>query len=552
MKQDKDQKVKIIPIGGLSSIGTNMTLFEFGDDILVVDCGIMFPNEEMPGIDFIIPDFSYITRNRSRVKGIIITHGHEDHIGAVPYLLQEISAPVFGTKLTLGLIQSRLEEHPPREKPTCIEVEPGSRIQVGGFLVDFLRVNHSIIDGTALAITTPVGVIVHTGDFKIDFSPVDGKVTDIYRFSEYGEKGVLLLMSDSTNAERKGYTRSESVLASRLMEIFSTARGRIIVATFASNIHRIQQVLDAAQKYNRRVVFSGTTMVKNVEIAQNLGYLNFKKNLVVDIKEASSIPHKKLVVVCTGSQGEPMSALARMSSGSHKHFSAGAGDTVIITASVIPGNERTVYTVINALMRMGADVFYEQDEDIHVSGHASQEELKLMISLTRPRFFLPIHGEYRHLRAHARLAESLGIKPSHILIAENGDMLELGKKSFEKTGKIELSQVFVDGNEIEDVSSSIIKDRKSMSNEGIIAVTVVVSDGMLVHQPEILSRGFITGRSTRVLDLIRADAGEEVHKLLEDGVLPREVALILRKNIKNHVYRLTRRNPLIEIQVLEV
>jgi ribonuclease J len=552
MKHEKDQKVRIIPIGGLASIGTNMTLFEFGDDILVVDCGIMFPNEEMPGIDFIIPDFSYVVRNRDRVKGIIITHGHEDHIGAVPYLLQEIIAPVFGTKLTLGLIQSRLEDHPPKEKPTCIEVEPGSKVQVGGFLVDFLRVNHSIIDGIALAISTPVGVIIHTGDFKIDFSPVDGKVTDIYRFSEYGEKGVLLLMSDSTNAEQKGYTRSESVLASKLMEIFSTARGRIIVATFASNIHRIQQVLDAAQKYNRRVVFSGTTMIKNVEIAENLGYLAYKKNLIVDIKEASSIPYKRLVVVCTGSQGEPMSALARMSSGTHKHFSAGAGDTVIITASVIPGNERTVYTVINALMRMGADVLYEQDEDIHVSGHASQEELKLMISLTRPRFFLPIHGEYRHLRAHTKIAESLGIKPSHILIAENGDMLELTKKSFEKKGKIELSQVFVDGNEIEDITSSIIKDRKCMANEGIITVTIVVSDGMLVHQPEILARGFITGRSTRVIDLVRTDTEDEVHKLLEDGVPPREIALILKKTIKNNVYRLTRRNPLIEIQVLEV
>ncbi|TAL30657.1 MAG: ribonuclease J [Spirochaetes bacterium] len=552
MKHSREQKLTIIPIGGLAAIGTNMTLFEFGDDIMVVDCGIMFPNEEMPGIDFIIPDFSYVVKNRSRVKGVIITHGHEDHIGAVPYLMQQISAPIYGTRLTLGLIQSRLEEKPPAEKPVLIEVEPGSQVRIGGFLVDFLRVNHSIIDGTALAISTPVGVIIHTGDFKIDYSPVDGKVTDIFRFSEYGEKGVLLLMSDSTNAERKGYTRSESVLASKLFEIFADARGRIIVATFASNIHRIQQVLDAARKYNRKVVFSGTTMIKNVEIAKNLGYLTYKDNLVVDIKQAGSIPQKRLVVICTGSQGEPMSALARMSSGTHKNIMAGAGDTVIITASVIPGNERTVYTVINALMRMGADVFYEQDEDIHVSGHASQEELKLMISLTRPKFFLPIHGEYRHLRAHARLAESIGIPTSRILIAENGDVLSLTGKSFEKSGKIELSQVFVDGNEIEDISSAIITDRKSMSHEGIVVVTAVVSEGMLVRRPEVLARGFITGRTTRIVDMIRADAEEQAHKLLEDGTPAREIAIILKKNLKNHVYRLTRRNPLIEVLVLEV
>ncbi|RPI96482.1 MAG: ribonuclease J, partial [Spirochaetales bacterium] len=320
MKQVKDQCVKIMPLGGLDAIGKNMTVFEYGEDIIVVDCGIMFPTEETPGIDFIIPDFSYIVKNRHRIKGIIITHGHEDHIGAIPFLLKEVSAPVFAMRLTLGLIQSRLEERPPRQKPTFIEVTSGSKIQVGAFLVEFIRVNHSIIDGAGIAIGTPVGTIIHSGDFKIDYSPVDGMVTDIYKFAEYGEKGVLLLMSDSTNALRKGYTRSESILSERLFEIFSSVRGRIIVATFASNIHRIQQVLDAAQKYNKRVVISGITMLKNVEIARSLGYLEYHDDLIVEVAEANSLPAKKLVIICTGSQGEPMSALSRMASNTHRHF----------------------------------------------------------------------------------------------------------------------------------------------------------------------------------------------------------------------------------------
>lgn len=552
MKHEKENKIKIIPLGGLGGIGNNMTIFEYGDEILIVDCGIMFPNEEMPGIDYIIPDFSYVIKNKHKVKGILITHGHEDHIGAVPFLLQEITAPLFATKLTLGLIQSRMEERKPKENPTFVEVEPGHNIQIGSFTVEFLRVNHSIIDGVALALQTPIGIIIHTGDFKIDFSPVDGEVTDMYKFADYGKKGVLLLMSDSTNAERAGYTRSESILSEKLFDIFSMAKGRIIVASFASNIHRIQQVLDAAQKYNKKVVISGTTMLKNVEIAKTLGYLSFKEDLIIDIKEANSLPNKKLIIICTGSQGEPMSALARIASNTHKHFFAGPTDTVIITASVIPGNERLVYNVINSLMKLGAEVYYEQDADIHVSGHASQEELKLMIALTRPKFFMPIHGEYRHLKAHARIAESLNIKPAHILIAENGSILELTRKSFETAGMLHLDQMFVDGMDIEDLGSGLIKERKNMSSDGIIFLTAVISDGMLIHKPEIVSRGFITNKNIRVLETLRIEAEEHIHKLLSDGLHEKEVALFLKKNLKNSVYKLTRRNPLLDIQILEV
>lgn len=549
---DKEKKVRIIPIGGLNGIGNNMTVFEYEDDLIIVDCGIMFPNDEMPGVDYIIPDFTYIIRNRHRVRGIVITHGHEDHIGAVPFLLQEVSAPIYATKLTLGLIQSRLEEKPPRETPTFVEMSPRDLVHIGAFTVEFIRVNHSIIDGVGLAIHTPVGTIIHSGDFKIDYTPVDGMVTDIFRLAEYGEKGVLLLMSDSTNAERKGYTPSESVLGGKLIDIFSSSKGRIIVATFASNIHRIQQVMDAAQRFNRKVVISGTTMLKNIEIANALGYLTCRDDLIVETREANILPEKRLVIICTGSQGEPMSALARMANSSHRNFRIGAGDTVIITASIIPGNERTVNNVINSLLKMGSDVYWEKDEDIHVSGHASQEELKMMISLVKPKFFMPIHGEYKHLKAHEKIAVSLKIKPSHILIGGNGDILELTRRSFEKTGAIELSMIFVDGVEMGDLESAVIKERQFMSAGGILFVTLVVSEGMLLNPPDLTTRGFVGHANDKILEVIARDIEEQAHKLLGDGASKREIVSHMKKHLKGLVYRLTRRNPLVEVQMIEV
>ena len=549
----KEKALKIIPLGGLGAIGKNITLFEYRDEIIIVDCGIMFPTEEMPGIDYIIPDFSYIRKNRAKVKAILVTHGHEDHIGAIPYLLQEVSAPLYATKLTIGLIQSRLEDIPPKKEPEFIEISPRDVRKIGRFGVEFIKVNHSIIGGIGLAITTEVGTVIHTGDFKIDFSPVDGDVTDIFRFADYGEKGVLLLMSDSTNAEREGFTKSESVLVDKLADIFSSAAGRIIVATFASNIHRIQQVMDVAQRYNRKVVISGLTMQKNVEIAHSLGYLNYKSDLIVDVSRAGSLPNKKMVIIGTGSQGEPMSALYRMAYGSHRNFIAEKGDTVVITASVIPGNERMVTNVVNSLMKMGAEVYYDQDDDIHVSGHGSSKELKLMISVTKPKFFMPVHGEFRHLKAHAEIAESLNIKTSRIVLADNGDVLELTAKSFKKAGSIELSQIYVDGKDIGDIESSVIKDRHTMSSDGIIVIAIVVAEGMLMRQPDIVSRGFLGNKEENVLNLIRKDINDKVKKMLKEKNPDHdEMAASLKKELKNYIFKLTRRNPLIVIEILDV
>ena len=554
MKKDKerDGKIRIIPLGGLGAVGKNITLIEYNDDILIIDCGIMFPTEEMPGIDFLIPDFSYLFKNKARIKGLIVTHGHEDHIGAIPFLLQKINVPIYGTKLSLGLIQSRLTERPPSEEPRFIEISPRDIQHIGAFRVEFIRVNHSIVGGVGLAITTDIGTIIHTGDFKIDFSPVDGEVTDIYRFAEYGEKGVLLLMSDSTNAEREGFTRSESGLSDKMIEVFAPAKGRIIVATFASNIHRIQQVLDVAQRFNRKVAISGYSMLKNIEISTTLGYLNYREDLFVTMEEAGNLPEKKVVVICTGTQGEPMSALTRIANGTHKNLVAQRGDTVVITASVIPGNERMVTNIVNSLMELGAEVYYDQTEAIHVSGHGSAKELKLMISVTKPQFFMPVHGEYKHLRAHARIAESLKIKPSRILIAGNGDILELTRKSFHREGSIELSEIYVDGNEIGDVSSSIIKDRHRMSTDGVLFVTVVIAEGMLMRTPDIEMRGFMEDHRGDILNILKKDIEDRVHRMLKDGMGEHDVQAGISKTIKNLVFKVTRRNPLIVVQVLDV
>jgi len=551
-RNDQEKKVKIIPLGGLDAIGRNITLIEYDDSIIIVDCGIMFPTSEMPGIDFIIPDFEYIVRNRNKIKGLILTHGHEDHIGGVPFLLQKISVPIYGTRLTLGLIRSRLEERPPLNKPEFIEIAPRETFQAGAFRIEFIRTNHSIVDSVALAIKTPIGTIIHTGDFKIDYSPVDAKVTDIFRLAEYGEQGVLLLMSDSTNAERPGYTGSENVLNEALSETFSTAKGRIFVATFASNINRIQQVLDAAQKYNRKIVVSGRTMLKNIEIAQSLGYLVFKDNLFIELGEAKTIQAKRLVVLCTGTQGEPMSALSRMANGTHKHFICGPGDRVIITASVIPGNERFVSNVINALLRLGTDVLYEQDRDLHVSGHASQEELKMMLSLVKPKFFMPVHGEYKHLKAHARLGEAVGIRPQNIMIAQNGDIIELSKSEFKKTNAIPIRNVFVDGTHIGDLDSDIIKDRQLISTEGLIVVTIVLSEGMQMLQPEILMKGFAADKNDKIHLMIARELEHRLDKALPVQMNALELATHIKKNLKAAIYRANMREPVVEVQVLEI
>ncbi|HMB20370.1 MAG TPA: ribonuclease J [Spirochaetota bacterium] len=552
MKKKEQDKVKILSLGGLGAVGGNMMVMEYRDEMMIIDCGIMFPSDDMPGVDLIIPDFSYVIKNRKKLKAIVVTHGHEDHIGAIPFLLQEINAPIYATKLTIGLIQSRLAERKPREEPVFIEIVPRDLVHIGSMAVEFIRVNHSIIDGVGLAIKTPVGTIIHSGDFKIDHSPVDGMVADLHRFGDYGQQGVQLLLSDSTNAERKGYTRSESVLRDKLVEIFSGCKGRIIVATFASNIHRIQQVLDAASRYNRKVVVTGMTMLKNIEIATQLGYLNYKEGLIIDTREMGKYTNKRMVVICTGTQGEPMSALSRMAGGTHKYFRIGAGDTVVITASVIPGNERMVNKIINSLLKMKADVHYEQDEDIHVSGHGSQEELKLLMSLTRPKYFMPIHGEYKHLRAHAKLAESLGIKSSHIVIGQTGDVVELTRKKFEKSDTLNLPMVYIDGSLQGDVTQDLIEERKTLSSDGVVIVTSAVSEGMMMSRPEVFSRGFVGQKGEKVIHLIQRDAEQQMNRMLADGASLKQVQAGLKKTVKNTIYKHTRRNPVIEVTIVEI
>ncbi|HOF13051.1 MAG TPA: ribonuclease J [Spirochaetota bacterium] len=547
----KEKKIRIIPIGGLHAIGGNMLVIEYDNEMLIIDCGISFPNGETPGIDFMIPDFTYVLENKHKVKGIIITHGHEDHIGAIPFFLQKINVPVYATKLTLGLVASRLAERPVSQH-TFIEIEPRDTIHIGPFIIEFLLVNHSIIDGVGLAIKTPLGIIIHTGDFKIDYSPVDGKVADLHRFAEYGQQDVLLLISDSTNATKPGYTPSEIILKKKLLEIFARSKGRIFVASFASNIHRIQQVLEASQKYNRKVVISGTTMQKNVEIATELGYLQYKKDLIIDAKDTGKYTYKKLVVLCTGSQGEPMSALHRMANGTHKHFRISAGDTVVITASVIPGNERMVYNVINSLMQLGALVYYEQDEDIHVSGHASQEELKLMITLTQPKYFLPVHGEYRHLKAHAALAESLNIKPKDIIVAKNGDIIELTDKSFEKRGSIPLSTVYVDGNYIGDITDEVIAERKTLSSDGVIVISIVIGDGLLLYPPAIIAKGFIGLKNDKFLQVLQKELIATIEKHLAQNASSENLSVAVKKLVKMIAHRFTNNTPLVETIIQEI
>ena len=548
-KKKQTDNIAIIPLGGLGAIGKNITLIEYKEEIIVIDCGISFPDDETPGVDLIIPDFSYVRENKKKIKAAIITHGHEDHIGGIPYFLREVNVPIYATRLTIGLIQSRLAEHPLGADVIFVEVKPRDVHNIGKFAIEFIRVNHSVSDGVALAIMTPVGTIIHTGDFKIDFSPVDGEVIDLYKFAEYGERGVLLLLSDSTNAEKQGFTKSESSLSDKLIDIFSSAKGRIIVSTFASNIHRIQQIIDTARRFNRKVVISGISMQKNIEISTSLGYLNTRDDVLIELGQAKQFPEKKLVIIGTGSQGEPMSAMSRMAFGTHKHFKIKKGDTVIITAAIIPGNEKMLYNVVNTMMGLGADVY---NDEIHVSGHASINELELILTITKPKFFMPIHGEYRHLKAHAELAESLGIKSSNIMVAENGDILELKQNSFTVKGKIELSRIYVQGSETGNIAGHVIGDRQIMSNDGVLILTLIVSSGFIVKMPEIVTRGVFDEENSELIDKIKKDILVRARKMLKENQQVRDIEEVLKKSLRNLLYKLTKRNSLIITQVIEI
>lgn len=550
------QKLKVIPLGGLQEIGKNITVFEYGEEIIVVDCGLAFPEDDMLGIDLVIPDISYLTKNKEKVKGIILTHGHEDHIGGVPYFLKEINVPVYGTRLTLGLLKYKLEEHGLMSVTEMIDVEPGETIQLGSFKVEFIRTNHSIADTVALAIFTPVGVVVHTSDFKIDYTPIEGKAIDLARFSDLGKKGVLLLMCDSTNAERPGYTMSERTVGDTFEEIFIDARSRIIVASFASNIHRIQQVIDAAAKFGRKVTVVGRSMVNVVNVAIELGYLNVPEGMMIDVDMIDKYPSDKIVIITTGSQGEPMSALSRMAVNEHKKVEIEPGDLIIISASPIPGNEKPIFRVINELFKKGADVIYESLADVHVSGHACQEELKLIHNLVKPKFFMPVHGEYRHLKQHANLAAKMGMPTENIFMMEIGRVLELSSDSAKINGTVSSGRILVDGLGVGDVGSIVLRDRKLLSQDGLIVVVITTEkeSGQIVAGPDIITRGFVYVRESE--DLIE-NAKEIIKKTITkmEGKKGNDWAAkkgLIKDDLREYLYEKTKRKPMILPIIMEI
>ncbi|HHV19588.1 MAG TPA: ribonuclease J [Thermoanaerobacterales bacterium] len=557
MSKNEQNKLLIIPLGGMGEIGKNMTVIQYGKEILLIDSGLMFPEEEMLGIDIVIPDITYLIENKEYIKGILITHGHEDHIGALPYVLQQINAPLYGTKLTLGLVEGKLRETKLKKSNIFMNViKPPTTVKIGSFTVDFISVNHSIPDAVGLAIHTPVGIICHTGDFKLDQTPVNGEKADLHKFAELGSKGVLVLMSDSTNAEREGYTMSEKVVGSTIEDIFRTSEDRIIVATFASNIHRIQQIFDAAYKNDRKVAVIGRSMVNVVNTALELGYLTVAKSLLMDLDELNRLPKEKVVIITTGSQGEPMSALTRMAMSEHKKVEIMPGDTVLISASPIPGNEKFVARTIDHLFRQGANVIYEAISGVHVSGHASQEELKLTLNLVRPKFFIPIHGEYRHLIHHAQLAAEVGIPPENILIAENGRVLEFTKDSGKISGRVTAGKVLVDGLGVGDVGNIVLRDRRQLSQDGILIVVVTIDKETteVIAGPDIISRGFVYVReSEELMEQAREKVKQALRKCIEEDISEwSTIKSQVREHLGKFLFEQTRRRPMILPIIMEV
>ena len=513
----KKSNLKIIPLGGLLEIGKNITVIEYEDDIVIVDCGLGFPEDDMLGVDLVIPDITYLEKNKDKIRGLVITHGHEDHIGGIPYLLKQINVPIYATKLTVGLISNKLEEHNLLRSTKMKEVRPGQTITLGSMKVEFIKITHSIPDACALAIHTPVGTIVHTGDFKIDYTPIDGEVIDLGRLAAIGNKGVLALMSDSTNAERKGYTMSESTVGEVLDKLFVNCTKRIVVATFSSNVHRVQQIVNSAVKYNRKVAICGRSMCNMIETARKLGYIDVPDNVFIDIDSIKSYPDDRLVIITTGSQGEPMSALTRMASGEHKKVQITPNDLIIISANPIPGNEKYISKVIDDLMAIGAEVIYNALQDIHVSGHACQEEQKLMLTLVKPKYFIPVHGEYRQLIAHAETAKTLGISSENIFLTENGKVLELNENEAKFTGHVTSGKVLVDGLGVGDVGNIVLKDRQKLSQDGLITVVITLDSrsGRIIAGPDVISRGFVYVReSENLMEDIKKLLREHSHVLL--------------------------------------
>ncbi|MGN0585652.1 MAG: ribonuclease J, partial [Oscillospiraceae bacterium] len=556
-KPVKRTPVKIIPLGGLNEIGKNLTVFECANDIFIVDCGLAFPDSDMPGVDLVIPDFTYIEQNADRVRGIVITHGHEDHIGSLAYLLKKVNVPVYATRLTIGLIEGKLREHGILEKTKLNVVKPRQTIKMGCMAVEFIRVNHSIPDAVALAIHTPAGIIVHTGDFKVDFTPIEGGIIDLARFGELGSRGVLALMSDSTNAERKGHTATERTVGNSFEKLFDTAEGkRIIIATFSSNIHRIQQIVNCAVKNDRKIAVFGRSMLNVISTAIELGYLKMPEGLIIDLDAMNRFPAEKIVLITTGSQGEPMSALTRMAMNEHRSVTITPNDFIIISATPIPGNEKLVTKVVNELMRSGAEVIYESMYEVHVSGHACQEELKLMLSLTKPRYFIPVHGEYKHLKKHAGLAKELGMAPDNVIIGSIGNVIESDGVDMKITGQVPSGRIFVDGLGVGDVGSIVIRDRKHLAQDGLIiaVATIELESGTVLAGPDIVSRGFVYVReSEELMDAARELLSRTLQECLDSNMREwNTIKTRMKDALGDYIYAKTKRRPMILPIIMEI
>lgn len=552
----KKSPLKIIPLGGLLEIGKNITVFEYENEIIIVDCGLAFPTEDMLGVDLVVADTSYLEKNKDKIKGLVITHGHEDHIGGIPYLLRQVNVPIYATRFTLGLIRNKLEEHRLLKSTKMHEVAQGATVNFGKIKVEFIRTSHSIPDAVGFAIYTPVGTVVHTGDFKIDYTPIDNQKLDFGRLAEIGENGVLLLMSDSTNAERKGFTKSESTIGETLNDLFAHCKKRIVVATFASNVHRVQQIINSSVKYNRKVAICGRSMVKMIETAVELGYMAIPENTLIDIDMVKSYADENLTIITTGSQGEPMSALTRMAAGEHKKIMITPNDLVIISANPIPGNEKFVSKVIDDLMQIGAEVVYSSLADIHVSGHGCQEEQKLMLSLVKPKYFMPVHGEYRQLIAHAETAEKIGIPHKNIFIMKNGRVLELGEDEAKMTGTVQAGKVMVDGLGIGDVGNIVLKDRQHLSQDGLIIVTLAMdgATGEIVSGPEVISRGFVYVReSENLMEEMKQLLRNKLKGLEENNVTDWAVIkMAIKDTLRDFLLQKNRRNPMVLPIIMEV
>ena len=555
-KRSEDTKLRVIPLGGLGEIGKNMTVLEYGDDIVIVDCGMGFPDDDMPGVDLVIPDISYLVNNAHKIRAILITHGHEDHIGAVPYILQQIDAPIYGTRLSLGIIEGKLDENPPPNDPELYTVEAGDVINLGVFKAEFIHVNHSIADACAIAIRTPVGIVYHSGDFKLDVSPIDGKIMDLTRIGELGREGVTLLMCESTNAERPGYTPSERTVGSSLERIFMQYENkRIIIATFSSNVHRVQQIINTSAKHDRKVVVLGRSMINVLGAAAELEYIDLPDGVLIDVSEMKKYRPEQITIITTGSQGEPMSALYRIAFSEHNQVRINAGDAVILSSSAIPGNEKLVGRIINALVRNGVKVVHDSSEDLHVSGHACREEIKLLMALLKPKYLMPIHGEFRHLYANKEIGEFMGIPSNKIFVSDVGRVLEIDRKSAKLSGEVQAGNVLVDGSGVGDIGSVVLRDRKHLAEDGLVVIVATVDGyGEVVSGPDIVSRGFVyVKESEELMQKVKEISEASIKKVMSRRVKDwATLKAVIRDDVAKFIFKETKRKPMILPVIMDI